>query len=125
MSWSRTRTPGVRTRLYRRLRPRRRWMLHRRRVRHCGVPRHSCEAHRSIGDEDKSGKLSGSQTEVPGVGVGEVGRAQEVEEKARRAISDREHGQEPALQSAAVLERVQQARQGKEDQGVIETEIVA
>src|SRR6267142_5933711 len=37
----------------------------------------------------------------------------------------REHGEKLPLQTAAVLERVQQARQGKKNQGVIEAEIVA
>ena len=78
-----------------------------------------------MGDEGKSGKLRGSQSQVSGVGVGKIRRAQKVEEEARRAISAREHGEKLPLQTAALLERVQQARQGKKNQGVIEAEIVA
>src|ERR1700730_1834698 len=109
----------------RRLGSRHRWMFHRHPVRHCGVRRSSCEARHPIDDESHSGILRGSQAEVSGVGVGEVRCAQEVEKKARRAISDREYGQEPPLQGTAVLERVQQAGQGEQNQGVIEAEIVA
>src|SRR6266850_6281225 len=94
-------------------------------ARHSGVPRGSCEAHDPIGDEGKSGKLRGRQSQVSGVGVGKIRRAQKVEEEARRAISDREHGEKLPLQTAALLERVQQARQGKKNQGVIEAEIAA